>query len=124
MSDLQKYPVAVSMLNGAKDEVGFNYVYLAHEVDTRLTHLEAVNAAMSERDTYLTRRSAAHLLENQKLQMEVNLHKRALEWCLQNGAQRWAGDIRKLAYDPEQRLYTMQSIDVPAEFAEILKGQP
>lgn len=51
---------------------------------------------------------------------ELARQRRAVEWCLQNGAQLWAGDIRRLAYDPEQRLYTMQSIKVPAEIIDII----
>lgn len=53
-------------------------------------------------------------------QGEIERLRRAVEWCLQNGAQHWAGDISRLAYDPEQRLYTMQRYDVPAEFADII----
>lgn len=87
-----------------------------------IRRLEAVNAAMRERDTHLTERMAAQLLENQRLEIDLNLHKRAVEWCIANAVLR--DSQGRLRWDPdgEDAWRELDLDNVPAELAEVILG--
>jgi hypothetical protein len=87
--------------------------YMADDVDARIAHLEAVNAAHLARHVELNRQLANELETNHQLHVQVRVYKRAVEWL--------KGEAL-LTIDGVLHVGNMP-LEVPAEFAEIIRSK-